>query len=331
MNVKRITRLIKLLQILHSGGVRGPAALARECNVSRRTAYRDLQTLRAAGLDITFDKGLDRYLLPNAYYLPPVNLTAVEAMSLLTLAMELGRSDRLPFFEAAQSAAVRLEGSLPQPLRDQLKRITQAIHIEPTPVNRLEDKRAVYQQLVDAVAASYAVRIEYGRIESQRVITKLRPYRLLFRRHNWYVIGRSSTHCDVRAFSLSRINALERLEERFKVPKRFSIERYLRNAWHLSPVRGADHLVVVRFSPLVAQNVAEVKWHKTQLIQFNDDGSLIFSAHVSGLNEIVWWILSYGDQAEVIQPERLRRFVAQRARNMVSRYAGIDVAKSPPH
>ena len=57
-------------------------------------------------------------------------------------------------------------------------------------------------------------------------------------------------------------------------------------------------------------------------LEFEDDGSLLFRARVSGLNEIVWWILGYGDQAEVMQPAKLRRLVAKRAKNMAAIYNG---------
>jgi proteasome accessory factor B len=88
------------------------------------------------------------------------------------------------------------------------------------------------------------------------------------------------------------------------------------------PEPGRDKRVVVRFKPMVARNVAEVIWHKTQHTTFRADGSLDFSVRVSGLKEISWWILGYGDQAEVLQPARLRRLVAERARNMAEMYDG---------
>jgi proteasome accessory factor B len=100
------------------------------------------------------------------------------------------------------------------------------------------------------------------------------------------------------------------------MPRGFSVDRYLGNAWSLMPQAGLDVAVTVRFSPLVAQNVAEVAWHKTQRLEFRDDGSLDFHVRVSGLSEIVWWILGYGDQAQVLRPVKLRRLVAQRAANM---------------
>jgi proteasome accessory factor B len=109
------------------------------------------------------------------------------------------------------------------------------------------------------------------------------------------------------------------------MPRGFSIERYLGNAWNLMPQSGGDVHVAVRFAPLVARNVAEVAWHKTQRLEFEDDGFLVYHVDVSGLNEIVWWILGYGDQAEVLQPAKLRRLVAERVKNMQTLYAK-DVA-----
>ncbi|MEX2091910.1 MAG: WYL domain-containing protein, partial [Pirellulales bacterium] len=139
---------------------------------------------------------------------------------------------------------------------------------------------------------------------------------------SWYVIGRSSLHSEVRTFNLSRIASLETLTERFTVPQRFSIERHLRNAWLLIPGEGADDRVIIRFKPLVAQNVGEVIWHKTQQLEFQQDGSLLFKAQVTGLGEIMWWVLGYGDQAEVLEPRELREMVAKRARNLATMYNG---------
>ena len=94
------------------------------------------------------------------------------------------------------------------------------------------------------------------------------------------------------------------------------------NAWSMIPDSGPDQEVVVRFQKQVAQNVAEVVWHKTQQLEFLDDGSLEYRASVSGLDEIAWWILGYGDQAEVLKPAKLRTLVAGRISKMQAIYNG---------
>jgi predicted DNA-binding transcriptional regulator YafY len=320
MNLSRICRLLKLIGLLQAGEGRSTESLARECDVSRRTVFRDLNTLRAAGVPLVFDEE-ERHHISGTYYLPPTNFTPDEALALIVLSHELGDRMGVPFLDPARSAAVKLQSALPARLRDQLRRMTGSVRIRPPPRNPLDGQRPIYQQLLDAIAVRRSVRIRYHSLtEWKEIRTRLDPYRQLFSRRSWYAIGRSSLHRSTRTFNVGRIRSIEPLEEQYRIPRGFSIERYLRNAWHLIPERGRDCQVVVRFDKMVAQNVAEVAWHKTQQLTFRDDGSLEFRVTVSGLNEISWWILGYGDQAEVLEPARLRSLVADRVAQMARRY-----------
>jgi predicted DNA-binding transcriptional regulator YafY len=296
-------------------------AMAQECRVSRRTVFRDLNLLREAGVPLHFDEQQQRYRIPGTYYLPPTNFTPDEALALIVLCHDMGNGGGLPFFGPARSAAIKLESALPGRLRQQLHDLSEAVQIQPPPRNPLAGQRPIYEQLLDAVSARRAVRIVYDSLtEWKQIRTKLNPYRLLFSRRSWYAIGRSSMHRGVRTFNVGRILSLQPTEDQFKIPRGFSVERYLGNAWHLIPEPGPDRQVVVRFSKKVARNVAEVAWHKTQQLDFSPDGSLTYRATVSGLGEIAWWILGYGDQAEVLEPAELRRSIAEHAARMVSSY-----------
>jgi predicted DNA-binding transcriptional regulator YafY len=327
MNLTRITRLLKLLQTLQNGNGQNPSGLAKSCGVSRRTVFRDLETLRKAGVPLEFDAESQRYFIPSSFYLPPTNLTAEEALSIIALAGQTKGDQRLPFSEPARQAALKLESSLPGPLRDELRSITRSIQIRSGPVNPLSDKQDIYQSIVDSIAKRRVVQITYESLtEWDTIVTKLRPYHLLFSRRSWYVIGRSSLHKELRTFNLGRISDSKPMKQKFTIPRSFSLAGYLRNAWHLIPEPGPDQNIVIRFQPLVAQNVAEVVWHKTQRYQFQDDGCLEFRAQVSGISEIAWWILGYGDQAEVLKPAKLRKLVARRAANMHAIYNGKSKA-----
>ena len=320
-----------MIGLLQTGRGYNSDALAKDCQVSRRTIFRDLGLLRASGLPLAFDETDERYRLPPPSYLPPMDFTAEEALAMIVLCQELGNGKGLPFLGPARAAAAKLESSLPAQMREHLRAALGAIEIRPPPANPLPRHAAVYQQLLTAIARHRCVRIEYDSLfERQRISTRLSPYRLLFSRRSWYVIGRSSLHRSVRTFNLARIDGLELLADRFHVPRGFSIARHLRGAWHLIPEPGPDHEVLVRFSPMVAQNVAEVLWHKTQRVTHNSDGTLDFRVKVSGLGEISWWILGYADQAEVIEPPELRQLVAQRAAATTARYARPAGLASPP-
>lgn len=308
--------------LLQGGRGHNVEALALACEVSRRTIFRDLEALRQAGVPLGYDEQHQRHRIQGNYFLPPTNFTPEEALALIVLASDLGEQSQLPFFRPARSAALKLESTLPERLRQRLRSSGGAIKIRLEPTNPLAGQELIYEQLVTALAEHSAVRILYfSPASGDEVSTRLHPYHLLFSRRSWYVIGRSSLYREVRTFNVGRIRKLELLDDHYQVPRGFSVNRYLRNAWHLIPEPGADSHVVIRFSKLVAHNVAEVGWHKTQRFQFNSDGTLDFHVTVSGLNEISWWILGYGDHAEVLHPEGLRRLIADRARQMVQVYA----------
>jgi predicted DNA-binding transcriptional regulator YafY len=322
MNLTRISRLVQLLGLLQAGKAHNAGELAALCEVSRRTIFRDLDVLRQAGVPLLFDDQQCVYRIPGTYFLPPTNFTADEALAVMILCYELGRDNRLPFYEAAQSAALKLESSLPTRVREMLRESSSAVRINSQPGNQLQGQRPIYQQLLTCIATRRAVRLVYDSFSDGKVLRfKLSPYRLLFSRRSWYVIGRSSVHREVRTFNVGRIRELVLLDEPFHLPRGFSIERYMGNAWHMIP-NGPDQDVTVRFAPLVARNVAEVVWHKTQRLVPGDDGSLDFHVRVAGLDEISWWILGYGDQAEVLKPLPLRQLIAERAQRLVNLYNG---------
>jgi len=298
-------------------------ALAQACEVSRRTIFRDLDALRQSGVPLRYDERLQRYHIPETYFLPPTNFTPQEALALIVLCEDLGGHEELPFFGPAHSAALKLASALPARLRERVRTTGHAVTVRLPPTNPLDAQRPVYEQLLEAISERRSVRIRYRGPTEDEISTRLHPYHLLFSRRSWYAIGRSSLHRATRTFNVGRIRRLEILDDPYEIPRGFSLDRYLRNAWHLIPEPGPDREVVVRFTKLVAQNVAEVRWHKTQRLHFHDDGTLDFHVTVSGLHEISWWILGYGDQAEVLQPPELRRVIARHATSLVAKY-GAD-------
>jgi len=296
--------------------------MADACEVSRRTIFRDLETLRAAGVPLAFDSNTNRFHIPETYFLAPTNLSSEEALSVMVLCHEMGDGTGLPYYSSARKAVTKLENSLPEHIKRQVREVSSHVEIKLNPVHQPEDAQLVYQQLVDAAGHRRSVRLQYRSIFDSDVIrTKLSPYKLMFSRHSWYVIGRSSVHRAVRTFKVNRIQECELLDDTFEVPPTFRVDGFLRNAWHMIPEPGPDSEIVVRFDPLVAQNVAEVQWHKTQSLCWNDDGSLDFHVQVSGIREISWWILGYGSRAKVLQPTELRELIEEHARKILANYS----------
>ena len=66
--------------------------------------------------------------------------------------------------------------------------------------------------------------------------------------------------------------------------------------------------------------VSERIWVKGQKVSFNEDNSIIFEAKMTGIYDIVHWILSLGSAVRVIEPVELRKKVKEEARKIIKKY-----------
>lgn len=316
---EKLKRIFELLRLLETGRP-DLETLWTVLRVDRRTVLRDIEELKELGFIIQCDKKTLRYRLVGSKILPETQLSLEEAIALITLCFETGDDRNIPFFHAARMAALKLHAALPKPLQENVYAHGNVLKIRREPVNPLQDARSVFDRLVAAIQARRSVRIRYKSPVEPEIEVLLNGYVLFFCRHSWYVVGYSNLHRETRMFHLGRIRSCEKTEEPYAVPKGFTLEKYLGNAWRLIREPGPDRDVVIRFSPLVGQNVSEVLWHSTQRILANDDGSIDFHVTVSGLREISWWVLGYGKEAKVLKPRKLRDMILHHAEELVRMY-----------
>jgi proteasome accessory factor B len=125
----------------------------------------------------------------------------------------------------------------------------------------------------------------------------------------------------VRTYKLVRIDDLQMTSRTFAAAPAATLDEHFGKAWSMIP-EGKVYGIHLHFQPMVAGNVAEVRWHDTQRVEHNDDGSIEFHVEVDGLREIAWWILGYGDQVKVVKPKALADRVAETARRTAEQYDG---------
>lgn len=319
----RIPRLLKLIALLQSGRVYNSAQLASECEVSRRTVFRDLKTLHESGIYVLYDEEKQGYSLPWKTILPFKDLTFEEALALFVLCQDLDQTTvGLPFDQFARSASSKVLNSLPDSLRESVIDAAQTISVWCTPVNPEVVSATHHKNLFQAAISKKNVRIQYtsaGTAKPQS--TMLSPYHILYANRQWYAVGRSSVDRGIKAFPILKIVKSELLDETFKRPSRFKLDRYLSNSW--DPIRGTGKTVPVkiRFQSSVAQMVSQISWNPTQQIRKLKGGMIEFRARVDDLEQIVNWTLSFGDQAEVISPRAFRDLIQQRASDIAQIYS----------
>ncbi|NOT02624.1 MAG: WYL domain-containing protein [Phycisphaerales bacterium] len=329
MKMTRTQRLIRIVQLLQAGRSYDVDALAAEMAISRRTVFRDLNVLREAGVVCSYDAESERYGIDRSYYLPPVNLTMEEALALLLVTRKFVNDRVVPNVSAAMTGGMKIESVLPADVRTMCGSLLDGVTVDWHPVSDVDPITDTIARIQAAMADKRRMAMRYDSYADKcEIETMVDPYRILFRNRGWYLIGRSSVHRQARTFKIERIIEMRVLEERFRPDPKFRLEHYFGNAW--SMIRGSvRHHVEVHFSSMVAGNVEEVYWHSTQRTRRRTDGSLVFEVDVDGIDEISWWILGYGDQAVVTEPEELRQLILAHARNATRLYTNGEATPAP--
>jgi len=334
----RVERLLKLIQAMQAGREYRVEELARLAAVSRRTVFRDLGLLQRAGMPYRYCRKTHRYWTEQAAVLPPVSLSPGEALSLLLAVRQHLYSGVAADAQVAASAALKLESMLPRVVQDYCQPRLRHMDVRPDPASDAESIADMLAILQSALLRTRKLYLRYDSYAERRQIEgRLSPYRLAYIHRGWYVIGRLERTDGSAAklpgagksarrpllFKVERIIDMKPLSDTYRADPGFSLDEYFGNAWLM--VRGErSYHVKVRFLPLVAGNVQEVLWHKTQQTQYERDGSLLFEVDVDGIDEIAWWVLGYGDQAQVLEPLELRARMAEHAARMAEYYGNQD-------
>ena len=203
--MKRSERLFALAEHLRGRRTGVTAeALAERFGVTIRTIYRDLDTLRAADLPLTAERGRGGgYALDKSYTLPPVNFTAREAALVIALGRFAIDMRLLPFSETLQSALDKVRAALSTSAQREL--LTRISELSFHGVPALPSKKEVRAELERAWFEQIPLRITYvdgNFIESTRTI---RIASVAMDRHETRIDAVDADTGERRQFRLDRI------------------------------------------------------------------------------------------------------------------------------
>lgn len=320
MAYTRIHRLFKIITLIQSQSGWDARRLAQECEVNERTIYRDLEELEGVGVPYYFDEQSRGYRIRKDFFLPPVQLTPEEALSLAIICGEIAGKEQIAFLKPAWKALAKIEAHLPAGLQDEVEELGRQVAVRTAAASPPDGHGDVYDAVQQALGKGVSIRCRYdsgsGRRDDQEFI--LRPWLLFFCVRAWYVVGHDGVHEEPRTFKLSRFTKIQLVDQPNDPPPDFTIEQYLGNAWRM--IKGQPELEVeIWFDPSFAQTVGDTLWHRTQSFDWHDDGSATFRCTVSGLEEITWWALSMGPHCRVHAPAAL----AERVRDLAQRTAAV--------
>lgn len=209
--MNRVDRLYAIVEELRAVSPRQRTAmwLARRFETSTRTVERDLNALRESGVAIRGGVGRSGgYFLDRERTLPPVTLTAAEAVAISVALRSVGSS---PFGSAARIAALKVLAVLPADVRHREQELVARVH------TLLDEQVGANSTINDiaaqAVATNRVMHLTYTASDGSVTDRDIEPLGFLCARSGWYLVGWCRLRGAVRGFQLARVAAATLTEE----------------------------------------------------------------------------------------------------------------------
>jgi proteasome accessory factor B len=290
------------------------SALAEKFEISLATAYRDIDYLKyILRAPLNYDYGTEGYTYTAKFKLPAIKPTEGELAALLVIGQLRKSYEGTGLESVCQQAADLLSSKLKEHETVDTSSLDQILQVEIDPFPQID--LGVFQDLLRAISNNESIVIKYFSGQKAVVVDKpCDPYHLLNFKDNWYLVAFCHEKQDFRDFLCSRILHVENTNVTFLPDPDFSLATHKRES-QLFAAEAPQVEIVAEFDKYAAHWIRLKTVHPTQEVTERSDGSLEVRFQVSSMENIMRWILSFGEHARILAPqdlqERVRRAVGR--------------------
>ena len=319
----RADRLVSILMLLQTRGKVTAVEVARELEVSERTARRDLDALGQAGLPVYSRPGRHGgWELLGGGRTDLTGLTAAEARALFLVA---GPAPPTPALKAALRKLVR---ALPEPMRGEAEAAAHAIVIDPAGWDRKSPtvRPRFLDEVQRAVIESEQLDLGYVAHDGRQSTRRVHPLGLAAKGARWYLIA--DTAEGLRTFRVDRIIDVACTATRVARPEGFVLE----DAWRLI----ADRVDAIR-APVTARALIDPSMLSVMRMLLGErvhigagtaDGRIELMLRGHSERSLAGEIAGIGAALEVLEPEGVRAALVTVGRELIARYDAAPVSST---
>lgn len=308
-----VERIFAIHQAIRRGRFPNCRTLAEQIGVTPKTVQRDISFMqRDLGLPLAYDPLRHGYAYEGPVTdFPPLKVSAEDIVSLFLARKALEPLQGSPLEATLRDSFRRLSSSLAGEVSFRWSDLDEVFSARDSGV--VPADVALFEKVSRAILETRELRFDYRKIDGERwEARRLQPYHLAEFDGGWYVIGHDPDRKARRTFALQRMRKVRPAAARFLRPADFSLGDHLGGSfgvWHNPADRGRRQRIRLRFDGWAARLVSERRWHPSQQLEWQGKGRdrLVMTLELCSFEEIRRWILSWGNQVEVLSPPRLRR------------------------
>jgi len=312
----KLDRLLAIVILLLNRRMVQAKELAERFEVSVRTIYRDVEAINQAGIPIVTYQGSGGGIgLIEGFRLDHNVLTGDELASILTALHSISTSYPDP---KSRELVEKLNSIVPPDQEEALRQKASQVLFDFSHWGENSVLEKQLSLLKDAIGQNQVVMFHYRNSRGDSTSRFAEPHTLVWKGRDWYLQAYCRSRNQFRLFKLQRIKNLEAFPEYF-------VRRELPQQEHGGIGRdwvndsNRIDLTLRIYDSLEGQ--AEEWFHAEELESHPDGGWIVRKCYPED-DWLYGFILSFGPQVEVLEPERLRILIRDRAERIAGLYGG---------
>ncbi len=295
----KVERLISIIFILLRMKKVTASYLSDTFGVSKRTIYRDIETLENAGIPIVSFQGTDGgFELVDGFKIDRTFLSTKEASTIISVLNGIKNVVEDVDIENLYQKlnGVDAEGS--------------NFYLDLRSWGMSQDTREKANKINMAISSKRLIAFEYVNNFGEHSNRRVGPVKIVLKASSWYLYAFCDLKKDYRVFKISRIRKLEVLDEKFEQPEDSTDYSVLFDKWE----NVKNTKIILKFSNMTSSTMQDF-FIDEKILERNDEYSIV-EVNYPVDNWVYGFILSFGEFVEVLEPEWLKKNIEKKIEKM---------------
>ena len=318
--MNRIDRLTAMLIHLQSKKVVKAEEMSDRFEISLRTVYRDVKALMEAGVPIGSEAGKG-YFIVDGYHLPPVMFTQDEASSMIMAQKFVEKMTDKSVRKAFESAMYKIKAVMSETEKDHLDHLQSHIEVYVSPrslQNKQEFPDHFITEIQRAVVQRQVLKLDYISNTEELTQREVEPIGLFYYSGAWHLIAWCRLRNGYRDFRADRIKDLKNTAQNFEGRNLLSLQEYFQSMFKSN--QGLVKAVVLFDKAALRGRPVYGSISQTDL------GDKIRAEFMmDSQNHMARWLMMYGSNVEVEEPESLKATITEFAEELLAHYSKVNV------
>ena len=310
----RTNRLLLIDKAIRSGKYPNTDKLAEIAEVNPRTIQRDIEYMRDMfGAPLEYDPVHRGYHYTEGnYFMKGVPLTEGELFSIALFDQLLSQYRNTPLEGTLRVIFSKIVQCLPDNVSVDTGFLGSQVTFIPDQTGRIDVE--AFKAIFDALRKKRTIGFEYRSLDQSKYGRRSAdPYHAICQRGNWYFIGHCHERGEPRMFAFSRVRNAVLGKGSFAIPSDFDPYVYFDKEMGVWASSRTAQTVELRFEKEIGTYALDRKWHSTQRVKENNDGTVDVTFTTTQIPEVFRWVLGQGRTVKVLGPAELAEMVKTEA------------------